>query len=88
MTAVAWLVCLTFDFCLPGSSEGRTLFLWTWGAEPAPELSELGGDDGAGVGWCGEGAEARHAENKSLVMELLNQNLLQYYDTFDTLLPQ
>lgn len=50
-TPLAWLVCLTFDFCLPGISEGRPLFLWAWaaavGLEFGVEVSELGGVDGA-----------------------------------------
>lgn len=62
LTPLAWLVCLTFDFCLHGSPEGRPLFLWVWapaaaavGLEFGVEGSELGGVDDAEVGSCGDG---------------------------------
>lgn len=58
---LAWLVCLTFEFCWLGSPEGRPLFLWEWapgkaavGLELGVKGSELGEVDGAGVGWCGD----------------------------------
>lgn len=57
LTPLAWLVCLTFDFCLHGSPEGRPLFLWVWvpgAAAVGLEGSELGGVDGADVGRCGD----------------------------------